>query len=91
MSYIVRISTALNNLTQEKEMKTLIAIWVAVLITALGTGAYVNAAINERVAQSQAEQLQPAATIEQIQPAGTIEIKTYNPQQTINGKDLQGN
>lgn len=70
-------------------MKTLVAIWVAVLITALGTGAYVNAAINERV--SQADQLQPAATIEQIQPAGTIEIKTYNPQQTINGKELQGN
>ena len=72
-------------------MKTLVVIWVAVLIAALGTGTYVNAAINERVAQSQAEQLQPAATIEQIQPAGTIEIKTYNPQQTINGKDLQGN
>jgi len=70
-------------------MKTLVAIWVAVAITALGTGAYVNAAIDQRVAQSQAEQLQPAATIEQIQPAGTIEIKTYNPQQTINGKELQ--
>ncbi len=72
-------------------MKTLIAIWVAVLVTALGTGAYVNAAVDQRVAQSQAEQLQPAATAQQIQPAGTIEIKTYNPQQTINGKELQGN
>ena len=70
-------------------MKTLVAIWVAVAITALGTGAYVNAAIDQRVAQSQAEQLQPAATAQQIQPAGTIEIKTYNPQQTINGKELQ--
>jgi len=72
-------------------MKTLVAIWVAVLVTALGTGAYVNAAIDQRVAQSQAEQLQPAATAQQIQPAGTIEVKTYNPQQTINGKELQGN
>lgn len=72
-------------------MKALLIIWGAVLITALGTGTYVNAAINERVAQSQAEQLQPAATAQQIQPAGTIEIKTYNPQQTINGKELQGN
>lgn len=72
-------------------MKTPIIIWGAVLVTALGAGAYANAAINENVARSQAERLQPAATIEQIQPAGTIEIKTYNPQQTINGKDLQGN
>lgn len=72
-------------------MKTLIAIWVAVLVTALGTGAYVNAAIDQRVAQSQAEQLQPAATAQQIQPAGSIVIDTYNPQQTINGKELQGN
>jgi hypothetical protein len=70
-------------------MKALAIIWAAVAITALGTGTYVNAAINERVAQSQAEQLQPAATAQQIQPAGTIEIKTYNPQQTINGKELQ--
>lgn len=72
-------------------MKTLVAIWVAVAITALGTGAYVNAAIDQRVAQSQAEQLQPAATAQQIQPAGSIVIDTYNPQQTINGKELQGN
>lgn len=72
-------------------MKALVVIWVAVVAVALGTGAYVNAAINERVAQSQVEQLQPAATAQQIQPAGTIEIKTYNPQQTINGKELQGN
>ena len=72
-------------------MKTLVVIWAAVLITALGTGTYVNAAINERVAQSQAEKLQPAATVQELQPAGTIEIKTYNPQQTINGKELQGN
>lgn len=70
-------------------MKTLVVIWAAVVVVALGTGAYVNAAINERVAQSQAEQLLPAATAQQIQPAGTIEIKTYNPQQTINGKELQ--
>lgn len=72
-------------------MKTLAVIWAAVIITALGTGAYVNAAINESVAQSQAERLQPAATAQELQPAGTIEIKTYNPQQTINGKELQGN
>ena len=72
-------------------MKALVIIWAAVLITALGTGTYVNAAINERVAQSQAEQLQPAATAQQIQPAGSIVIDTYNPQQTINGKELQGN
>ena len=72
-------------------MKALVIIWGAVLITALGTGTYVNAAINERVAQSQAERLQPAATAQELQPAGTIEIKTYNPQQTINGKELQGN
>ena len=72
-------------------MKALVVIWVAVLAVALGTGAYVNAAINESVARSQAEKLQPAATAQQIQPAGTIEIKTYNPQQTINGKELQGN
>lgn len=70
-------------------MKSLLIIWAAVVVVALGTGTYVNAAINERVAQSQAEQLQPAATAQQIQPAGTIEIKTYNPQQTINGKELQ--
>ena len=72
-------------------MKTLAIIWGAVLITALSTGVYVNAAINENVARTQAEQLQPAAPAQQIQPAGTIEIKTYNPQQTINGKELQGN
>ena len=72
-------------------MKTLVAIWVAVAITALGTGAYVNAAINENVARSQAEQLQPAATVQELQPAGSIKIDTYNPQQTINGKELQGN
>lgn len=72
-------------------MKALAIIWGAVLITALSTGVYVNAAINENVARTQAEQLQPAATAQQIQPAGTIEIKTYNPQQTINGKELQGN
>ena len=70
-------------------MKTLAIIWAAVVVTALGTGTYVNAAINERVAQSQAERLQPAATAHELQPAGTIEIKTYNPQQTINGKELQ--
>lgn len=50
-------------------MKTLAIIWGAVLITALGTGAYVNAAINENVARSQAEQLQPAATVQELQPA----------------------
>lgn len=50
-------------------MKALAIIWAAVLLTVIGTGAYVNAAINERVAQSQAEQLQPAATVQQIQPA----------------------
>lgn len=72
-------------------MKALLIIWGAVLVTALSTGAYVNATINENVARSQAERLQPAATAQQIQPAGTIEIKTYNPQQTINGKELQGN
>ena len=72
-------------------MKTLIAIWVAALISGAGTVTYVNAAINQNVARSQAEQLQPAATVQELQPAGTIEIKTYNPQQTINGKELQGN
>lgn len=72
-------------------MKALLIVWGAVLVTALSTGAYVNATINENVARSQAERLQPAATAQQIQPAGTIEIKTYNPQQTINGKELQGN
>jgi hypothetical protein len=76
---------------EKVEEEALAIIWGAVLVTALSTGAYVNAAINERVAQSQAEQLQPAATAQQIQPAGTIEVKTYNPQQTINGKELQGN
>lgn len=72
-------------------MKALAIIWAAVLLTVIGTGAYVNAAINERVAQSQAEKLQPAATAEEIQPAGSIKINTYNPQQTIDGKQLQGN
>ena len=72
-------------------MKTLAIIWGAVLITALSTGAYVNAAINENVARSQAEQLQPAATVQELQPAGSIIVDTYNPQQTINGKELQGN
>lgn len=57
-------------------MKTLVAIWVAVLIAALGTGTYVNAAINERVAQSQAEQLQPAATAQQ--PDNSTESKLSN-------------
>ncbi len=72
-------------------MKALAIIWGAVLITALSTGAYVNAAINENVARSQAEQLQPAATVQELQPAGSIIVDTYNPQQTINGKELQGN
>ena len=73
-------------------MKSLLIIWGAVLITALGTGAYVNAAINERVQETApSSQLQPAAPAQQIQPAGTIEIKTYNPQQTINVNELQVN
>ena len=70
-------------------MKTLVIIWAAVVVTALGTGAYVNAATDQRVAQSQAEQLQPAATAQELQPAGSIIVDTYNPQQTINGKELQ--
>lgn len=71
-------------------MKTLVIIWAAVVVTA-STGAYVNAAIDQRAAQSQAEQLQPAATAQELQPAGSIIVDTYNPQQTINGKELQGN
>lgn len=70
-------------------MKTLAVIWVAVVAVALGTGAYVNAAINEDISRS--DPLQPAATAQQLQPAGSIEVKTYNPQLTINGKELQGN
>lgn len=73
-------------------MKSLLIIWGAVLITALGTGAYVNAAINERVQETApSSQLQPAATVQELQPAGSIIVDTYNPQQTINGKELQGN
>lgn len=58
-------------------MKALAIIWGAVLITALGTGTYVNAAINENVARSQAEQLQPAATgsdelLEELKENGII-------------------
>jgi len=73
-------------------MKTLVIIWAAVVVVALGTGAYVNAAINEMVQETApSSELQPAATAQEIQPAGRIIIDTYNPQQTINGKELQGN
>lgn len=58
-------------------MKTLVAIWVAALISGVGTVTYVNAAINENVARSQAEQLQPAATgsdelLEELKENGII-------------------
>lgn len=80
-------------------MKTLAVIWVAVLVTALGTGAYVNAAINERVEQSQAERLQqtvnPQQTMRGTQLQTTVSDAYMqwgdNPQKTINGKELQGN
>lgn len=77
-------------------MKTLIAIWAAVVIVALGTGVYVNAAIDDMV--NQPTELQGSSI--ELQPAATLQADTYNPQQTIeasqlqrtiNGKDLQGN
>lgn len=81
-------------------MKALVTIWVAVVAVALGTGAYVNAAINERVAEFHIERVSkpvnPQQTIsgELLQPAGKVKpnfTDTYNPQQTVNANQLQGN
>lgn len=76
-------------------MKTLAIIWGAVLVTALGTGAYVNAAINERVAEFHIEkvstQVNPQQTIngEKLQGSSPQLQVTHNPQQTISGEVLQ--
>lgn len=78
-------------------MKTLVIIWVAVVAVALGTGAYVNAAINERVAEFHIENVsdpvnpQHTISVEKLQGSSPRLQDTYNPQQTVNGKVLQGN
>lgn len=80
-------------------MKALVVIWVAVVAVALGTGTYVNAAINERVEQSRAEQLQPTVNPQQTKRGTELQMTVSdaylqwgeNPQKTINGKELQGN
>lgn len=70
-------------------MKTLIAIWVAALLSGAGTVVYVNDSINDHIAQ----QYNPQQTInaEELQGSSPQLQVTYNPQETINGKDLQGN
>ena len=81
-------------------MKALVVIWVAVVAVALGTGAYVNAAINERVAEFHIERVSTPVNPQQtingklLQPAGPVQgnfTSTYNPQQTVNANQLQGN
>ena len=79
-------------------MKSVIAIWAATLIVSVATFTYVEASINQRV---QHDKMQEAATAYELQPAerGTKLQMTVsgeslqygdNPQETINGKDLQG-
>lgn len=75
-------------------MKTLVAIWVAVLITGIATVGYVNAEINKLVVNEPftvSEEIKtpvnPQKTISsnKLQPAGVVSgnfTTTYNPQQT---------
>lgn len=71
-------------------MKTLIAIWATVVITAIGTFAYVNAEINKLVIEKSIHSLQETMPGSKLQPAAGLKVETYNPQQTINGNTLQG-
>lgn len=71
-------------------MKTLALIWLAVIISAVGTVGFVNAEINKNVAETKSTQLQETAPASELQPANGLTINTYNPQQTLNGKYLQG-
>lgn len=70
-------------------MKTLVAIWVAVVLSGAGTVVYVDKSINDHIAQ----QVNPQQTInaEELQGSSPQLQVTYNPQQTINGNQLQGN
>lgn len=70
-------------------MKTLIAIWVAALLSGAGTVVYIDKGINDHIAQ----QVNPQQTInaEELQGSSPKLQVTYNPQETINGKELQGN
>lgn len=69
-------------------MKALLIIWAAVVISAVGTVAFVNAEINARVQET--KQLQQTVSANELQPATGLKVNTVNPQQTINGKYLQG-
>lgn len=78
-------------------MKQLIAIWVFVAVVLVTGTAWVNAEINKRVVElptsSNSQVLQPTIDGSQLQPARSVEpnfTATYNPQQTINGNQLQG-
>ena len=79
-------------------MKSLIAIWVFVAVVLVTGTAWVNAEINKRVVvelptSSNGQVLQPTIDGSQLQPARSVEpnfTTTYNPQQTINGNELQG-
>lgn len=76
-------------------MKTLVAIWLAVLVTGLATTAYVNAEINKLVVNKPFtvktadidQPYNPQRTIDGVvlQPAAKVQpnfTSTYNPQQT---------
>lgn len=69
-------------------MKTLLVIWTVALLAAVGTVGFVNAEINARVQET--KQVQQTADASDLQPANGLTISTYNPQQTIDGKYLQG-
>lgn len=69
-------------------MKALLIIWAAVVISAVSTAAFVNAEINARVQET--KQVQQTVSASELQPANGLTIETVNPQQTINGKYLQG-
>lgn len=81
-------------------MKTLIAIWIAVVIAAVGTFTYVNAEINKLVVDEPftvsdvKTPYNPQKTIDSVklQPAGTASgnfTQTYNPQQTAPASVLE--
>lgn len=64
-------------------MKTVIIIWALVLIAATALYMHINGYINTRVAEAQAVSTQPTEPI-------LINIKSHNPQLTVDGRLLQG-
>ncbi|CAB4182523.1 hypothetical protein UFOVP1439_27 [uncultured Caudovirales phage] len=79
-------------------MKTLIAIWIAVVIASVTTVGYINAEINKMVQAGPTQSspsLQETASLQVtqsgtiLQPANVNLTATYNAQETIDGSQLQ--